>query len=70
MYYGLLLYIGAATIYRDFGYVAAAYNNTQISVHFAPRNLVYIRYSIFYTKMMEATEITRRSWILISECLG
>lgn len=59
-----------ATVYRDFGYVAAAHNNTQISVHLAPRNLVYIHYSIFYTKMMEATEITMRSWVLISEYLG
>jgi len=51
LYYGKLLCIRAATMYRDCRYHRRIQiNNTQIAVRLFLHNLVCILHSIFYTK--------------------
>jgi hypothetical protein len=58
LYYGKLLCIRAATIYRDCRYIRRMHmNNTQITNRLFLHNLVCILHSIFYTKSTEATEM-------------
>jgi hypothetical protein len=57
LYYGKLLCIRAAKIYRNCRYFRRMrVNNTQIVPRLFPHNLVCILHSIFYTKSAQATE--------------